>query len=150
MRVVIQRVTSAKVEINKKIVGEINHGFLILVGVENDDTEEDVDWLVQKIINLRVFNDAEGKMNLSVLAVQGQLLVVSQFTLQASTLKGNRPSFLRAAKPERAIQLYTYFIAKAQEYIHSRVQTGEFGADMQISLTNDGPVTILIDSKNKE
>ena len=150
MRIVVQRVSEASVRIDEKIVGSISHGLMILVGVETIDSQSDADYLIQKLINLRIFNDEEGKMNLSIQDVGGELLVVSQFTLHAFTKKGNRPSYIRAARPEQAIPLYTYFIEQAQKELKSKIQTGEFGADMKVSLVNDGPVTIIIDSANKE
>ena len=128
-------------------VGKIQQGLLILLGIETEDQEGDADYLVQKISNLRIFSDAEGKMNLSIQDVGGQFLVVSQFTLHADTRKGKRPSYIRAARPEQAIPLYEYFIAELQKLSISKVQTGRFGADMQVALVNDGPVTIIIDSK---
>lgn len=149
MRLVIQRVSEAKVEINRAIVGQINQGLLVLLGIEQEDTIDDVDWLLQKTVNMRIFSDDEGKMNRSLLDVNGGLLVVSQFTLHASTKKGNRPSFIAAARPEHAIPLYELFLQKAKALV-GEVKSGEFGADMQVSLLNDGPVTIIIDSKNKE
>ena len=147
MRIVIQRVQKASVEIQGQIVGEIKQGLLLLLGIETVDQEGDADYLVQKISNLRIFSDADGKMNLSVQDVGGQFLVVSQFTLHAATRKGNRPSYIRAARPEQAIPLYEYFIAELQKLSISKVQTGRFGADMQVALVNDGPVTIIIASK---
>ena len=150
MRIVVQRVSEASVRINEKIVGSISHGLMVLVGIETIDVQSDADYLIQKLINLRIFNDEEGKMNLSLQDVGGELLIVSQFTLHASTKKGNRPSYIRAARPEQAIPLYTYFIEQAQKEIKSKIQTGEFGADMKVSLVNDGPVTIIIDSANKD
>ena len=150
MRIVVQRVSEASVRIDGNIVGSISQGLMILVGVETIDSQSDADYLIQKLINLRIFNDEEGKMNLSIQDVGGELLVVSQFTLHASTKKGNRPSYIRAARPEQAIPLYTYFIEQAQKELKSKIQTGEFGADMKVSLVNDGPVTIIIDSANKE
>ena len=147
MRVVIQRVSEATVRIDGTNVGEIQQGLLVLLGIETEDQEGDADYLVQKISNLRIFSDADGKMNLSVQDVGGQFLVVSQFTLHAATRKGNRPSYIRAARPEQAIPLYEYFIAELQKLSISKVQTGRFGADMQVALVNDGPVTIIIDSK---
>ena len=147
MRVVIQRVSEATVRIDGTNVGEIQQGLLVLLGIEIEDQEGDADYLVQKISNLRIFSDADGKMNLSVQDVGGQFLVVSQFTLHAATRKGNRPSYIRAARPEQAIPLYEYFIAELQKLSISKVQTGRFGADMQVALVNDGPVTIIIDSK---
>ena len=149
MRVVIQRVQKASVEIRGQIVGEINKGLMLLLGIETEDNKGDVDYLVQKISNLRIFSDDNGKMNLSIQDVGGQFLVVSQFTLHAATRKGNRPSYIRAARPEQAIPLYEYFIAELQETCPSTIQTGQFGADMQVSLVNDGPVTIIMDSKGE-
>jgi D-tyrosyl-tRNA(Tyr) deacylase len=150
MRTIIQRVYSANVEINNEIFSKINKGLLILVGIEELDNEEDADWLAKKIVNMRIFGDEQGKMNLSLLDVQGDLLVVSQFTLHASTKKGNRPSFIRAAKPDIAVPLYEYFVGKLEELLQKQVKTGVFGENMKISLINDGPVTIFIDTKNKE
>ncbi len=147
MRVVIQRVKHAAVHISNECVGEINQGLLILLGVEHEDSQNDADYLVQKISNLRIFSDADGKMNLSVQDTDGQFLVVSQFTLHANTKKGNRPSYMRAARAEHAIALYEYFIDSLQKTSTRIVQSGRFGADMQVSLVNDGPVTIIIDSK---
>lgn len=149
MRVVIQRVTEAAVSINEEISGKINKGLLILVGIGQDDHTEDIQWLTQKITNLRIFSDDDGKMNLSILDIKGEILLVSQFTLYASTKKGNRPSFIQSAPPTIAIPLYEQFIQSLKE-TGIAIQTGQFGADMKISLTNDGPVTIIIDSKNKE
>jgi D-tyrosyl-tRNA(Tyr) deacylase len=149
MRVVIQRVTEAAVSINEEINGKIEKGLLILVGIGQDDHLEDIQWLTQKISNLRIFSDDNGKMNLSILDIKGEILLVSQFTLYASTKKGNRPSFIQSAPPTIAIPLYEHFI-KSLEETGISVQTGQFGADMKVSLTNDGPVTIIIDSKNKE
>lgn len=150
MRVVIQRAINASVTIKNEIAGQINHGLVILVGIEHEDLQSDADWLVSKIINLRVFSDDEGKMNLSIKDVAGQFLVISQFTLHASTKKGNRPSYIQAARPETAIPLYEYFIEKLKSESDLEVETGRFGADMKVQLINDGPVTILMDSKNKE
>jgi D-aminoacyl-tRNA deacylase len=149
MRVVIQRVTEAVVSINEEISGKINKGLLILVGIGQDDHTEDIQWLTQKITNLRIFSDDDGKMNLSILDIKGEILLVSQFTLYASTKKGNRPSFIQSAPPTIAIPLYEQFIQSLEE-TGIAIQTGQFGADMKVSLTNDGPVTIIIDSKNKE
>ncbi len=149
MIVVIQRALSASVEIGGQVRASIRSGLVVLVGIEDADTEEDIDWLSLKIVNLRIFNDANGVMNLSVKDVGGSLLVVSQFTLHASTRKGNRPSYLKAARPETAIPIYAKVVRKLEEHLGSAVQTGEFGADMQVHLVNDGPVTILIDSKNR-
>jgi D-tyrosyl-tRNA(Tyr) deacylase len=150
MRIVVQRVSEASVRIEGKIVGSITQGLMVLVGIETNDVQSDVDYLIQKLVNLRIFNDEEGKMNLSIQDVGGDLLVVSQFTLHAFTKKGNRPSYIRAARPEQAIPLYTYFIEQAQKELKSKIQTGEFGADMKVSLVNDGPVTIILDSANKD
>lgn len=150
MRAVIQRVSLASVEINQQTKSNIGIGLLILLGIEHDDTTEDVVWLCGKIARLRIFGDENGDMNLSVLDVKGEALVVSQFTLHASTKKGNRPSFINAAKPEIAVPLYENFITQLEKELNKKIQTGEFGADMKVSLLNDGPVTILIDSKNKE
>ena len=149
MKVVIQRVCSAQVTIDEKVVGQIEKGVLVLVGFEAADTQEDIDWVVAKTINLRIFNDENGVMNCSLLETGGSLLLVSQVTLHASTKKGNRPSYIQAAKPEIAIPLYEKCIQAFEWAIQKTIQTGQFGADMQVSLLNDGPVTILIDSKNK-
>jgi D-tyrosyl-tRNA(Tyr) deacylase len=149
MIAVIQRVSEAKVTIDKNIKGEINTGFLVFLGISHFDTEEDLDWLSNKIIGLRVFSDTEGKMNLSLDEVDGNILLISQFTLLASTKKGNRPSFIESAKPEIAIPFYTKMIKVLSEKLGKDIQTGEFGADMKVYLINDGPVTITIDSKNK-
>lgn len=150
MRVVIQRVSSANVSVDKKIIGQCSNGLLILAGIEEADTEEDALWLSAKIVNLRIFNDAEGKMNLSLKDVNGEMLVVSQFTLHASTKKGNRPSYILAARPEKALPLFNTFVEMLKKESGRPVATGEFGAHMEVSLLNDGPVTIIIDSKNKE
>ena len=150
MRVVIQRVKKAAVEVEKKIVSEINNGLLILLGIESEDSQDDIDWLSRKIANLRIFSDENGAMNNSVIDCKGEVIVVSQFTLHASTKKGNRPSFIKAARPEIAIPLYESFVLQLEEKIGNKIQTGVFGALMDISLVNDGPVTICIDSKNKE
>lgn len=150
MKLVIQRVQEATVTIENKIVGSISNGLLVLIGIETKDSEADVDWCLSKLVNIRIFSDDEGKMNLSLIDVNGELLVVSQFTLHASTKKGNRPSFIAAARPEQAIPLYESFIQKASLLLNNKIQTGEFGADMKVGLINDGPVTILIDSQNKE
>jgi D-tyrosyl-tRNA(Tyr) deacylase len=150
MRAVVQRVKNAAVYIHGKVHSEIKQGFLILLGIEVLDTEEDVLWLAKKIAQLRVFSDDEGAMNLSVLDIGGELMLVSQFTLHASTKKGNRPSFIKAARPEAAIPLYRKFIDQLEKETNKTVATGEFGAMMDISLINDGPVTIIIDTKNKE
>jgi D-tyrosyl-tRNA(Tyr) deacylase len=150
MRIVIQRVSKASVEIDERIKGNIANGLLILLGIEHSDDNTDADWLIQKICGLRIFSDMEGKMNLTTQDVNGQFLVVSQFTLHASIKKGNRPSYVRAASPDHAIPLYQYFIKTLKTISNTNIQTGEFGADMKVSLVNDGPVTILIDSKNRE
>ena len=150
MRMVIQRVSEASVKIDNEIVGQIDAGMMVLLGVEEADGREDADWLLQKICGLRIFNDEDGKMNKSIAEINGRFLVVSQFTLYASTKKGNRPSYIRAARPEHAIPLYDYFIEQLEVLSHSKIETGKFGADMKVSLTNDGPVTILIDSKSRE
>jgi len=150
MRIVIQRVSEASVSIDNQAVGEIKNGLLILLGIEHDDNEEDVEWLCRKIFHLRIFNDAHGVMNLSVSEVNGEVLVVSQFTLHASTRKGNRPSYIRAARPETAIPLYELFKEKLSGLLGKKVVSGEFGAMMNIYLINNGPVTIIIDSKEKE
>lgn len=150
MKTVIQRVSSASVTINEKMVSEIKEGLLILVGIENEDTTEDIDWLTKKIVNLRIFNDENDVMNKSLIDVNGDVIVVSQFTLHASTKKGNRPSYIKAARPEIAIPIYEKFVATLEQQLNKKIGTGEFGADMKVSLVNDGPVTILIDSKNKD
>jgi len=147
---VIQRVSEAKVEIEKRVSGNIGHGLLVLLGIEDADNDEDIEWLSRKIINLRIFDDEDGVMNKCLLDVHGELLIVSQFTLHASTKKGNRPSYIKAARPEIAIPLYEKFIAKAALDLGKAVKTGEFGAMMQVSLCNDGPVTIIIDTKDKK
>lgn len=150
MRFVIQRVTEASVTIDNNIYSEIKKGFLVLVGIEEQDTKEDADWLCAKLVSMRIFGDEEGKMNLSIKEVDGEVLLVSQFTLFASTKKGNRPSFIKSAKPDMAIPLYEYCIEQLNQLMGKATKTGQFGADMKVSLVNDGPVTILIDSKNKE
>lgn len=150
MKVVIQRVSKASVTIKNQKVANIKKGLLILLGIVNEDIQEDIDYLVRKVINLRIFNDENEVMNKSLLDINGDLIVVSQFTLQASTKKGNRPSYIKAAKPEIAIPLYQNFIKTLQDLVTTKVETGEFGADMKVELLNDGPVTIIIDSKNKE
>lgn len=146
---VIQRVTEASVVINNKIRSKIGGGLLVLLGIEDADTNEDIEWLVNKLVNLRIFNDDAGVMNVSVKESGGDILVVSQFTLHASVRKGNRPSYLKASKPEIAVPLYEQFIKASTLVLGRPVQTGEFGADMKVSLINDGPVTIIIDTKNK-
>jgi D-tyrosyl-tRNA(Tyr) deacylase len=150
MRVVIQRVSKASVTIDQQKVAAIQKGVLVLLGIENSDTQEDIDWLVRKIINLRIFNDENQVMNLSLQDVHGDVILVSQFTLHASTKKGNRPSYIKAAKPDIAIPLYEKFIRSLEIALQKHIQTGVFGADMKVELLNDGPVTILIDSKNRE
>lgn len=150
MRVVLQRVLEASVEIGGEIKGAIKKGILVLVGIEEADNESDVEWLCNKILKMRIFNDENGVMNVSLQEINGELLIISQFTLHASTKKGNRPSYIKAAKPEVAIPLYKNFIRKMEELMGKRVEKGEFGADMKVSLINDGPVTIIIDSKQKE
>ncbi|MDP7244060.1 MAG: D-aminoacyl-tRNA deacylase [Flavobacteriales bacterium] len=150
MRAVIQRVSQASVIIDEREVASINHGLLIFLGIEIEDTNEDAKWLTNKISSLRIFSDEQGKMNKSVTEIDGEAIVVSQFTLHAKTKKGNRPSYIKSAKPEQAISLYEQFKEDLSIAIEKKVQSGEFGADMKVSLTNDGPVTIIIDSKNKE
>ena len=150
MRVVIQRVSKASVTIDQQKVAAIQKGVLVLLGIENSDTQEDIDWLIRKIINLRIFNDENQVMNLSLQDVHGDVILVSQFTLHASTKKGNRPSYIKAAKPDIAIPLYEKFIHSLESALQKTIQTGAFGADMKVELLNDGPVTILIDSKNRE
>jgi D-tyrosyl-tRNA(Tyr) deacylase len=149
MRAVIQRVSHAEVVVDQQTVGAIQHGLLILLGIENGDESSDADYLVQKITQMRIFNDEQGKMNRSVIDTSGECLVVSQFTLHADTRKGNRPSFLLAARPEQAIPLYEYFIQQMNQILSKPCATGIFGADMKVTLLNDGPVTIIIDSKQK-
>ena len=150
MRAVIQRVSSASVKADDKITGEIKQGLLVLVGIEDSDGQEDLEWLSGKIINLRIFNDEEGVMNKSVKDIEGGVLVVSQFTLHAATKKGNRPSYIRASKPEIAVPLYEQFKQQLATDVGKEIQAGIFGADMKVALLNDGPVTIIIDTKNKE
>lgn len=150
MRVVIQRVRSASVTISGSIYSSIDEGFLILAGIEGEDNEEDVSWLASKICTMRIFSDSDGKMNLDIKQVNGEVLCVSQFTLHASTKKGNRPSFIKAARPEKAISLYEGLNKEIEKIIQKPVKTGVFGEDMQVSLINNGPVTIIIDSKNRE
>lgn len=149
MIAVVQRVSTASVTIENRIKSTIASGLLVLLGVEDADNQEDIDWLASKIVNLRIFNDDQGVMNVSVKDLNGEILIVSQFTLHASTKKGNRPSYIKAAKPEVAIPLYESFIKVLQSNLGKEVQTGEFGADMKVNLVNDGPVTIIIDTKNK-
>lgn len=150
MKVVLQRVSKASVTIEGEKVAEIGNGLLVLLGIVDNDTNEDVKWVSNKIVNLRIFADKQGVMNNSVLDAKGDIIVVSQFTLHALTKKGNRPSYIKAAKPERAIPLYETFIKQIQSDLGKLIQTGQFGADMKVELLNDGPVTIIIDSKNKE
>ncbi|MFA8451622.1 MAG: D-aminoacyl-tRNA deacylase [Bacteroidales bacterium] len=150
MRTVIQRVSKASVSIDNTIKSQINQGLLILLGIENEDNNEDIQWLCNKISKLRIFDDENGVMNKNITDIDGDIIVVSQFTLHASTKKGNRPSYIKAAKPDIAIPLYEKFVAQMKSCINKEVFTGSFGADMQIELINDGPVTILIDTKNKE
>ena len=150
MKVVIQRVSSASVTIENKVVADIRTGLLVLVGIEDADNQEDIDWLTTKIANIRIFGDENEVMNLSVKDVDGEIIVVSQFTLHANTKKGNRPSYIKASKPDVAIPLYENFVQQFEKELGKKVQTGIFGADMKVSLLNDGPVTIVIDSKNKE
>ena len=150
MKVVIQRVKSASVQINQKLKSKIEMGFLVFIGVCDDDTKSDVEWLVNKILNLRIFNDKQGVMNESLIDVNGEILIISQFTLMALTKKGNRPSYIRSASHKIAIPLYEHFVEMFKATINDNVKTGVFGADMEIKLVNDGPVTILIDTKNKE
>ena len=150
MRTVIQRVSEASVTVEGKITGEIGWGLLILLGIEPEDGQEDIDWLCRKIVNMRIFNDENGVMNRSALDADGGYLVISQFTLHASTKKGNRPSYIRAAKPGTAIPLYEQFVKTLTEHAGKTIATGIFGADMKVRLLNDGPVTILLDTKNKE
>lgn len=150
MKAVIQRVSQASVTIDGKKVSQISKGLLVLVGIEDADSVEDIQWLSGKIINLRIFGDENDVMNLSVKDIDGDIIVVSQFTLQASTKKGNRPSYIKASKPEIAIPLYEKFVTQMEFDLQKKIQTGVFGADMKVSLLNDGPVTIIIDTKNKE
>lgn len=150
MRVVIQRVSEASVRINKQVKSSIDNGLLILLGIVDSDTHEDIEWLCNKIFNLRIFDDEYGVMNLSIKDTNGEIIVVSQFTLHASTKKGNRPSYIKAAKPDLAIPLYERFIQTLENLLEKPIGTGEFGALMEVSLVNDGPVTIIIDTKNKE
>jgi D-tyrosyl-tRNA(Tyr) deacylase len=150
MRIVIQRVSEASVKVEGKIISAIKQGMLILVGIEDADKDEDINWLTNKIIQLRIFDDENGVMNLSVKDVDGEIIVVSQFTLHASTKKGNRPSYIRAARPDFAIPMYEKFVAAVEVALGKKVGTGQFGAMMEVSLVNEGPVTIIIDSKQKE
>jgi D-tyrosyl-tRNA(Tyr) deacylase len=150
MRVVIQRVTRASVTIDGQVKGAISAGLLVFAGIEDADTAEDVEWMSSKIVNFRIFNDTNDVMNLSVKDVQGDVLLISQFTLHASTKKGNRPSYLKAAKPDIAVPVYEKLIVQLEKQLERSIQTGTFGADMKVELLNDGPVTIIVDSKNKE
>jgi D-aminoacyl-tRNA deacylase len=150
MRVVIQRVSKASVTVEGNVTGQIENGLLVLVGIEDADNNDDISWLTGKIINLRIFNDDEGVMNKSVVDVGGDILLISQFTLHASTKKGNRPSYIKASKPPVAIPLYEKMIAELETQLGKKIQTGIFGADMKVQLLNDGPVTIVMDSKNRE
>ncbi|MCR8668861.1 D-aminoacyl-tRNA deacylase [Aestuariibaculum sp. M13] len=150
MKVVIQRVTKASVTIEGEKVASISNGVLVLLGIVNEDTQEDINWLSNKIVNLRIFEDDNQVMNKSLIDVNGDVIVVSQFTLHAATKKGNRPSYIKAAKPDIAIPLYEAFVKQIETDLGKKIQTGEFGADMKVELLNDGPVTIIIDSKNKE
>ncbi|MEO1485132.1 MAG: D-aminoacyl-tRNA deacylase [Bacteroidota bacterium] len=150
MRAVIQRVKHASIKVDEKTVADIAEGFLVLLGIEVEDGDEDIQWLSKKISNLRVFGDDEGAMNHSLLDIDGEVIVVSQFTLHALTKKGNRPSFIKAARPEQAEPLYLDFVKALEQHLAKKVQTGVFGADMKVTLLNDGPVTILIDTKNRE
>ena len=150
MKAVIQRVSQSSVTINEEIVAQIQQGLLVLVGVEDADIQEDINWLTSKIANLRIFEDENEVMNLSLKDIDGEMIVVSQFTLHALTKKGNRPSYIKASKPEIAIPLYESFVQQMEKELGKKVQTGQFGADMKVSLVNEGPVTIIIDTKNKE
>ncbi len=150
MKTVLQRVSSASVTVDSNVVASIKKGLLVLVGIEDADAQEDIDWLVSKISKIRIFGDENNVMNLSVQDIDGDIIVVSQFTLHAATKKGNRPSYIKAAKPEIAIPMYEAFVQKLEEELSKKVQTGIFGADMKVALINDGPVTIVIDSKNRE
>ena len=150
MRVVLQRVSEASVSIDGEVNGEIGNGLLILIGIEEADTKEDISWLCNKILKMRIFNDEAGVMNCSLQEVDGEVLVISQFTLHASTKKGNRPSYIKAAKPDIAVPLYNEFLQEIENLLDKKVECGIFGADMKVTLTNDGPVTILIDSKSRE
>ena len=150
MRAVIQRVTEASVVVGHEVVGSIGEGLMILLGIEDEDNETDIEWLSNKIINLRIFNDEQGIMNCSMLDNSGDILLISQFTLYASTKKGNRPSYIRAGKPPVVVPLYEMMILRLEKYLGKKIQTGVFGADMKVQLINDGPVTIFIDSKNRK
>ncbi|MEJ6755177.1 MAG: D-aminoacyl-tRNA deacylase [Flavobacteriales bacterium] len=150
MRVVIQKVKSASVEVNDQLIGEINKGLVVLVGYESLDSIEDISWLVHKIVNMRIFDDSNGKLNLSVSDLNGEILLVSQFTLHASVKKGNRPSYIKAANSKKANQMYELTISEFEKVLKRKISTGKFGANMEVSLVNNGPVTITIDTKNKE
>jgi len=150
MRVVVQRVSQSNVKVSGEVIGEIKEGLMVLVSFVDEDNDTDLDWMTKKIINLRIFNDDEGKMNRSVQDVGGDILLISQFTLHGSTKKGNRPSFIKAAKPDFAKVMYERFIKVLEQSLGKEIQTGEFGGDMKVSLINDGPTTIIIDSRNKE
>ena len=150
MRIVIQRVREAKVKVEEEVVGSMGQGLLVFLGIENEDDSSDLEWLINKLLNLRIFNDENQVMNCSLLDIMGELMVISQFTLMAATKKGNRPSYIRAARHEIAIPLYEQFLILAEERLGKKVAKGVFGADMKVSLINDGPVTIIIDSKNRE
>ena len=150
MKIVIQRVKESSVEIDNKIKAEIGKGLLVLIGISQEDNKLDVEWLVNKVLNIRIFNDSDGIMNKSIIDIKGEILIISQFTLMALTKKGNRPSYIKSASHEIAIPLYNYFIELLESKLNKRIKTGIFGADMKVRLINDGPVTIIIDSKNKE
>lgn len=150
MKVVIQRVKESSVEIDNKIKAEIGKGLLVLIGISQKDNKLDVEWLVNKVLNIRIFNDSDGIMNKSIIDIKGEILIISQFTLMALTKKGNRPSYIKSASHEIAIPLYNYFIELLESKLNNKIKTGIFGADMKVRLINDGPVTIIIDSKNKE
>lgn len=150
MKVVIQRVKESSVEIDNKIKAEIGKGLLVLIGISQEDNKLDVEWLVNKVLNIRIFNDSDGIMNKSIIDIKGEILIISQFTLMALTKKGNRPSYIKSASHEIAIPLYNYFIELLESKLNNKIKTGIFGADMKVELINDGPVTIIIDSKNRE
>ena len=150
MKVVIQRVKESSLEIDNKIKAEIGKGLLVLIGISQEDNKLDVEWLVNKVLNIRIFNDSDGIMNKSIIDIKGEILIISQFTLMALTKKGNRPSYIKSASHEIAIPLYNYFIELLESKLNNKIKTGIFGADMKVGLINDGPVTIIIDSKNRE
>jgi D-tyrosyl-tRNA(Tyr) deacylase len=150
MRVVVQRVTEANVKVNGAVIGAIQEGLMVLLGIQNEDTAEDIQWIASKLVQMRIFDDSEGVMNLSVKDIDGSILLISQFTLYAATKKGNRPSYIGAAKPEIAIPIYEQMILQLTKELGKPIATGQFGADMKVSLLNNGPVTIIIDSKNRE